>query len=53
MSDFLLGVPHHRYERRLLVEVDRFNRLEADKEDGQYAMEERLHTLDQAHKKVC
>jgi hypothetical protein len=42
-----------RYERRLLLEIDRFNRLQADKVDASYAHDEKLRTLEEAHRKVC
>ena len=34
------------------MEIDKYNRLQADKEDATYAMQEEMQTLDQAHRKV-
>jgi hypothetical protein len=36
-----------------LLEIDRFNRLQADKVDASYAHDEKLRTLEEAHRKVC
>lgn len=49
MTDEVCGC---RYERRLLLEIDRFNRLQADKVDASYMHDEKLRTMEEAHRKV-